>query len=96
MARVHGYRGKLIVKFVQFDMNKPQAFAFRRVLGLEPKNRQRVAVYLEKEILEAVRESDIMPGRAGVLSDLINQSMSIYLAAHGYLNDTGKEVKIPL
>jgi len=56
--------------------------AFRRCLGVEPKDRQTVHVSIEKVLLDALDAGNL--GR-GCLSDLVNQGLNLALVQAGLL-----------
>jgi hypothetical protein len=61
-------------------LTKENALAFRRVLGVEPKNREGAHVYIEKEMLAKLREL-----RQGELSDAVNLGLNIVMVQRGML-----------
>ena len=61
-------------------LSKENAIAYRRVLGVEAKNREGVFVYIEKEFMERMRE---MP--RGGISDAVNLGLNIELVRRGML-----------
>lgn len=64
----------------EISLTKENAIAFRRVLGIEPKNREGVYVYVEKEMLAKLREL-----RRGELSDAVNLGLNIVMVQRGML-----------
>ena len=61
-------------------LTKENALAFRRVLGVEPKNREGAHVYIEKEMLAKLRKL-----RQGELSDAVNLGLNIVMVQRGML-----------
>ena len=59
---------------------RENALAFRRVLGVEPKDREKANVYIEKEMLVKLREL-----RRGELSDAVNLGLNIVMVQRGML-----------
>lgn len=64
----------------EISLTKENAIAFRRVLGIEPKNREGTYVYIEKEMLAKLREL-----RRGELSDAVNLGLNIVMVQRGML-----------
>lgn len=63
-------------------LTKDNSPAFRRCLGVEPKDRRKVHVSIEKDLLEAFEQGG---RKRGELSDLVNQGLNIMLIKCGYL-----------
>ena len=59
---------------------RENALAFRRVLGVEPKDREKANDYIEKEMLVKLREL-----RRGELSDAVNLGLNIVMVQRGML-----------
>lgn len=68
-------------RFLNVELTAEKAFAFRRCLGIEKKNRVPVRVMIEREILDA---AGVEP-RSGELSDLANEGLTLILIASGRL-----------
>lgn len=68
-------------KFLNVDLTTEKAFAFRRCLRLEKKNRVPVTIMVERELLDAAG----CEPRSGELSDLANQGLTMVLVASGRL-----------
>jgi len=68
-------------RFLDVELTADNAFAFRRCLRMEKKNRRPVQVRIEQEILDA---AGVEP-RSGELSDLVNQGLTLILIASGRL-----------
>lgn len=64
----------------EISLTKENAIAFRRVLGVEPKNREGAYVYIEREMLERLRGL-----RRGELSDAVNIGLNIVMVQRGML-----------
>jgi hypothetical protein len=64
----------------EISLTKENAIAFRRVLGIEPKNREGAYVYIEREMLERLRGL-----RRGELSDAVNLGLNIVMVQRGML-----------
>ena len=64
----------------EINLTKENAIAFRRVLGIEPKNREGAYVYIEREMLERLRGL-----RRGELSDAVNIGLNIVMVQRGML-----------
>lgn len=64
------------------SLTKENAIAFRRCLGVEAKDRTRVHVSIEKDLLQAFDQGD---RKRGDLSDLINQGLNLMLIKYGFL-----------
>lgn len=69
----------------EISLSQENAFAFRRSMGLEPKNRVPVRVGIERELLDAFYEKSGASPRSGELSDTINRALSAYLITNGVL-----------
>lgn len=63
-------------------LTKENAIAFRRCLGVEAKDRTRVHVSIEKDLLAAFEQGD---RKRGDLSDLVNQGLNLMLIKYGFL-----------
>ena len=63
-------------------LTKENAVAFRRCLGVEAKDRTRVHVSIEKDLLQAFDQGD---RKRGDLSDLVNQGLNLMLIKYGFL-----------
>jgi len=61
-------------------LTKENALAYRRVLGVERKNREGAYVFIEKEMLKLLRE---LP--RGGLSDAVNLGLNLVLVQRGML-----------
>ena len=61
---------------------KDNSPAFRRCLGVEPKDRKTVHVSIEKVLLDALDDGN---RKRGDLSDLVNQGLNIALVQAGLL-----------
>lgn len=68
-------------KFLDCDLTSENALAYRRILGQEPKDRVRVEVMIERDLLEA---GDYRP-RSGALSDHVNMGLNQVLIQIGQL-----------
>lgn len=66
-------------RFQDCDLTAENAIAYRRILGREPKDRVRVEVMIERELLEA---GEYRP-RSGALSDHINMGLNQVLIQIG-------------
>ena len=64
----------------EISLTAANALAYRRVLGVEKKNRARVNVMVEEEFLERFRGAP-----RGALSDAINMGLNIVLVQRGVL-----------
>lgn len=64
------------------SLTKENAIAFRRCLGVEAKDRTRVHVSIEKDLLQAFDQGD---RKRGDLSDLVNQGLNLMLIKYGFL-----------
>ncbi|MDD4460487.1 MAG: hypothetical protein PHQ24_11920 [Proteiniphilum sp.] len=64
----------------EISLTAANALAYRRVLGVEKKNRARVSVMVEEEFLERFRGAP-----RGALSDAINMGLNIVLVQRGML-----------
>lgn len=64
----------------EISLTAANALAYRRVLGVEKKNRARVNVMVEEEFLERFRGAP-----RGALSDAINMGLNIVLVQRGML-----------
>ena len=62
-------------KFLDFELAADNSYAFRRVLGMEEKNRIPVRVMVERELVEAAGGRP----RSGELSNMINMGLNMYL-----------------
>lgn len=67
--------------FVNCDLTAENAIAYRRLVGLEPKDRVAVTVMIERELLEA---ANVRP-RSGDLSDKVNMGLNLILVQTGQL-----------
>lgn len=68
-------------QFLDVELTADNAFAFRRCLRIEKKNRAKVTVSIEQELLDAAG----VTARSGELSDLVNQGLTLILIASGRL-----------
>lgn len=64
----------------EIALTAENALAYRRVLGVEKKNRRRVNVMIEGELLERFEDAP-----RGALSDAINMGLNIVLVQRGVL-----------
>ncbi len=64
----------------EISLTAENALAYRRVLGVERKNRARVNVMVEEELLERFQGAP-----RGALSDAINMGLNIVLVQRGVL-----------
>jgi len=64
----------------EIALTAENALAYRRVLGVEKKNRRRVNVMIEEELLERFEHAPW-----GALSDAINMGLNIVLVQRGVL-----------
>ena len=64
----------------EISLTAENALAYRRVLGVEKKNRARVNVMIEEELLKRFEEAP-----RGALSDAINMGLNIVLVQRGVL-----------
>ena len=64
----------------EISLTAANALAYRRVLGVEKKNRARVNVMVEEELLERFQGAP-----RGALSDAINMGLNIVLVQRGVL-----------
>lgn len=85
MGHVTVYGQEYFLKTKEIDLDQANAFAFRRALGLEPKNRVEVRVRLEKELLDAYYEASGTRPKGGELSDTINRAVAGYMILHGMI-----------
>jgi len=64
----------------EISLTAENALAYRRVLGVEKKNRARVNVMVEEELLERFEDAP-----RGALSDAVNMGLNIVLVQRGML-----------
>lgn len=64
----------------EISLTPANALAYRRVLGVEKKDRRRVNVMVEEELLERFEDAP-----RGALSDAINIGLNIVLVQRGVL-----------
>jgi len=69
----------------EISLSQENAFAFRRSMGMEPKNRVSVKCNIERELLDAFFQASGASPRGGELSDTINRALAAYLITHGIL-----------
>lgn len=74
---------RLKCDFVEFEDRL--AFAFRRALGIEPKNRVEVRVSIERELLQAFYDGSGSGPRSGELSNMVNRAVAGYMIMHGLI-----------
>ena len=63
-------------------LTKDNSPGYRRALGIEPKDRRKVHVSIEKVLLEALDTDNL---HRGDLSDLVNQGLNLRLVQMGLL-----------
>ena len=64
----------------EISLTAGNSIAYRRIMGVDKKNRERVNVCIEKELLALLRE-----GRRGSISDAVNVGLNLVLVQRGML-----------
>ena len=72
---------------VNIELTKENAIGFRSSMGIDPKDRDRVNVKIDKALLEVFSERHHYSGRGarGELSNDICQGLTILYASRGWL-----------